>query len=210
MDRTSKFWDRMARRYAAMAVADEEAYQRKLKLTREHLQPDMAVFEFGCGTGSTALAHAPYVKRILATDYSEKMIEIAREKAEAAGVANVSFEQASIAEIGAPDASFDAALGLNILHLLDDPDAAIAKVRRLLKPGGVFVTNTVCIKDMSGFKVGLMRMILPIGGALGLLPKINALSKADLLQSLTTGGFEIDQEWTPGPNKGVFIIARKR
>jgi methylase of polypeptide subunit release factors len=60
----------------------------------------MTVLEFGCGTGSTAIAHAPYVKRILATDVSAKMIEIARANAERAGIENVTFGQAAVEELG--------------------------------------------------------------------------------------------------------------
>lgn len=55
------FWDRIADRCARKPVADEAAYQRKLEVTRGYLRPDMEVFEFGCGTGTTALHHAPFV-----------------------------------------------------------------------------------------------------------------------------------------------------
>ncbi len=51
MDRSARFWDRIAKRYARTPVADEAAYQRKLKITRGYLRPDMEVMEFGCGTG---------------------------------------------------------------------------------------------------------------------------------------------------------------
>ncbi len=59
------FWDRIAERYAKQPIADEAAYQKKLQVTRDYFRPDMAVLEFGCGTGSTAIAHAPYVKHVL-------------------------------------------------------------------------------------------------------------------------------------------------
>ena len=61
MKQQSKVWDRFAKRYAKSPVADQDAYQKKLQITREYLRPDMEVLEFGCGTGSTAIAHAPYV-----------------------------------------------------------------------------------------------------------------------------------------------------
>lgn len=41
----------------------------------------MEVLEFGCGTGTTALAHAAYVRHILAIDIADRMIEIARQNA---------------------------------------------------------------------------------------------------------------------------------
>ena len=55
MPPSSKFWDRIAARYARKPVADEAAYRRKLAVTRDYLAPDMDVLEFGCGTGSTAI-----------------------------------------------------------------------------------------------------------------------------------------------------------
>jgi ubiquinone/menaquinone biosynthesis C-methylase UbiE len=45
----------------------------------------MEVLEFGCGTESTAIAHAPYVKHIQALDISSKMIDIAQGKAQGFG-----------------------------------------------------------------------------------------------------------------------------
>ena len=70
MSQTSKFWDKIAEKYAKRPIADEAAYQRKLAVTRDYFRPDMEVLEFGCGTGTTAINHAPYVKHIRATDIS--------------------------------------------------------------------------------------------------------------------------------------------
>ncbi len=63
----AKFWDKIAERYAKSSIADEATYQKKLQITREYLNPDSEELEIGCGTGSTAILHAPYVKHIHAT-----------------------------------------------------------------------------------------------------------------------------------------------
>lgn len=204
-DPAARFWDKVADRYARRPVGDEAAYQHKLRITQDYLRPDMDVLEFGCGTGSTALVHAPFVKRILATDVSPKMIEIARRKAETAGADNVSFEVAAFDELTEPDASFDAVLGLNILHLLRDPGAAIAKAHKLLKPGGVFISSTACLSDTMGY----IRFIAPIARLLGLFPPLRVFSTKDLETSLTKAGFTIEHQWQPGKGKTVFIVATK-
>lgn len=205
MGQAYKFWDRHAKRYAKSPVADEASYQHKLKVTREYLRTDMEVLEFGCGTGSTALLHAPFVKHIHATDVSPKMIEIAQAKSDARQVTNVDFEVATLDEIDKPDEIYDAVLGLNILHLVDDRDAAIDRVRTLLKPGGVFVSSTACLDEtMKCFKV-----IGPVGKFFGLLPTIRVFTVQDLVSSITRGGFEIEHQWQPGKGKAVFIVARK-
>ncbi len=205
MAQPARFWDRVAERYARKPVADEASYQKKLEVTREYFRPDMEVLEFGCGTGSTAIAHAPYVKHIRATDISPKMIGIAIEKARSADIGNVAFETVTIEELQVAAESVDAVLGHSILHLLEDWEAAIVKVHGMLKPGGVFVTSTACIGDtMKWFK-----LIGPLGRALGLMPLVRVFTRAELLDSLVQAGFTIDYEWQPKKNAAVFIVATK-
>jgi ubiquinone/menaquinone biosynthesis C-methylase UbiE len=199
-----RFWDRLADRYARQPIADEAAYQRKLQITRDYLSPDMDLMEFGCGTGGTAIHHAPHVRHVTAIDFSEAMLAIARSKAAAAGATNVSFERADITNFEAANGSFDVVLGLSILHLLADKDVVIAKVFRLLKPGGVFISSTTCIGDT----VGAFKFIAPIGKAVGLLPQLDVMTTGELVASLTGAGFAIEQQWQPGRGKAVFIVAR--
>jgi ubiquinone/menaquinone biosynthesis C-methylase UbiE len=205
MDPSTKFWDRMAERYSKRPIADEAAYQKKLSVTREYFRPDWKVLEFGCGTGSTAIAHAPYVKQIRAIDISSKMIEIAQGKADAANVENVNFEQATIDELSVPDQTYDAALGLSILHLVENKEAIIAKVYNMLKPGGVFVSSTACIANSMKF----FKVIAPIGKFLRLMPLVTVFTEEALVKSLADAGFTIDHQWQPGKGKAVFIVAKK-
>lgn len=206
MHKSEKFWDKTAERYARQAIADEAAYEKKLQVTREYFRPDMDVLEFGCGTGSTAIAHAPYVKHIHAIDVSSKMIAIAQGRADADDVTNVTFEQSTIDEFSAPEESLDAVLGLSILHLLDDKEEVIAKVHRLLKPDGVFVTSTVCIGNSM---LRFLRPIAPIARFFGLMPLVRVFTPRELEDSITSAGFRIDHQWQPGKGIVVFIVARK-
>lgn len=201
----SKFWDRWAGRYAKSPISNQESYQKKLDVTRRYLTPESQVLEFGCGTGSTALLHAPFAEHIRATDFSQKMIEIAQDKATAQGIANVSFEQAEIETLNAPDGFFDMVMGHSILHLLDDRDPVIAKVFRLLKPGGVFVSSTVCLGGIGA----PLRVLLRAGGKIGLLPPLRFFSGDAVLASMTGAGFGIDYQWATEGSKVIFIVARK-
>jgi ubiquinone/menaquinone biosynthesis C-methylase UbiE len=205
MKRSHKFWDRIARRYAKQPVADEASYQKKLQVTRGYFRPDMDVLELGCGTGSTAIAHSPLVRHITAVDVSSKMLEIAKEKADAAGVSNIAFEQSTIAAFRNDPASYDAVLALSILHLLDDRDEAIGKVHSLLKPGGVFVSSTACLAETMGF----LKYIAPVGTFLGLLPLVRVFTPDELVESIVRCGFRIDYQWQPKKGKAVFIAAKK-
>ena len=179
--------------------------KKKLQVTREYLQPDMEALEIGCGTGSTAITHTPYVKHIRAIDISSKMIEIAQAKAHAKNIENITFEQSSIDEISVSDQSLDAVLGLSILHLLDNKEAVITKVHKMLKRGGIFVTSTACIGDTMKF----FGLIAPIGKFFGLMPLVKVFTTRELQDSLTSAGFEIGYQWQPGTGKSVFIVAKK-
>ncbi|WP_417494290.1 class I SAM-dependent methyltransferase [Maricaulis sp.] len=204
-DNDRRFWDRLAQKYATDPISDEAAYQKKLEITRQHFTPDSDVLEFGCGTGMTAVSHAPHVKHIHATDLSGEMLEIARGRAVEAGVGNISFERVGFEDIDAAPGRFDVVLGLSILHLLEDRDAAIARVHSLLKPGGVFISSTACL----GEKMWFFSLIAPIGRALGLLPMLRVFTQVQLAESLCQAGFELEHQWRPDKAVAVFIVARK-
>lgn len=201
----AKFWDRIAAKYARSPISNEDAYKKKLQYTRAHLEPDMRLLEFGCGTGSTAILHAPFVREILALDISANMLDIARQRAKEAQVTNIEFQQTTIEDFAAPAESFDVVMGMSILHLLQNRVAAVTKVFSLLRPGGVFVSSTACMGD----DWVLMRYLLPVARGIGLAPYVAVFSVNELADELTAAGFQIEHQWQPAKKEAVFIIARK-
>ena len=111
-----------------------------------------------------------------------------------AALENVTFEQQTLDALEVPDQSYDAVLGLSILHLLEDKDAAIAEVHRVLKPGGIFVSSTACIADHMKW----YELIAPIGRFFGLIPMVKVFTQDELVRSLEAAGFEIEHRWHPG------------
>ena len=142
---------------------------------------------------------------VLAIDFSQNMIEIAQRRANEAQVQNVAFATATIDDLDAADETFDVVLGLNVLHLLDDREAVIANVHRVLKPGGAFVSSTVCM----GNAMKLLSWIVPIGKWVGLMPQVRAFPKQGLLDEMTRAGFTIDYQWEPGIARSIFVVAKK-
>ncbi|MAN77146.1 class I SAM-dependent methyltransferase [Pelagibacterium flavum] len=205
MTATSRFWDKTADKYARLPITHEDDYETKLRVTQGYLRPDMRLLEFGCGTGGTAIAHAPHVAHILAIDFSERMLEKARQRAHEAEVTNITFERADITTLPLPDQPYDMVLGLSILHLLKDPDAVIARVYRMLRPGGYFVSSTACLGDTMGY----FKVLAPIGRALGLLPILKVMSTDEVIAKIKRPGFEIAHRWKPGPDRALFVVARK-
>lgn len=204
MTNAAKFWDKWAVRYSKQAIKDPQAYQAKLEQTQTYLKPDMKLLEFGCGTGSTAIVHAPFVNHISAIDISAKMINIAKQKATAESIENIDFKVATLDSLSSEAQDFDVVLGLSILHLLDNWQQALSNVHNVLKPGGVFVSSTPCLKNIT-----LLRWLAPVGQFAGLIPTLSFFSVEELRSSIVQSGFEIETCWQPQKNSGVFIIARK-
>lgn len=205
MDASTRFWDRIARKYARTPITDEAAYQEKLRLTQTYLDPDTQMVELACGTGSTAILHAPFVRHVLATDISGGMLEIARRRASEAGIDNIDFRQAPIDALRLPPESADIVLAMNILHLVPDRNDAIRIAHDALKPGGAFVSSTICMQD----EFAPMKYVLPAARLVGLAPPVAFFTKAQLTASVQAAGFAIVESWHPGRRKALFLVARK-
>jgi len=207
MSDSEKFWDKSAEKYSKSKISDLESYEKKLAETQSLLNPHMRILEFGCGTGSTAIAHAPFVEHIDAIDISDNMLEIGRGKARDAGVENITFTRGTLTEFNAEDASVDAVLGLSILHLLPDRETTLNEVHRILKPGGYFINSAVCLGDSL---LRFIKLISPMAKALGLMPDFFVFTEDELATEITNSGFEIERQWNhDGGGVKVFIIARK-
>jgi ubiquinone/menaquinone biosynthesis C-methylase UbiE len=204
----ARFWDRIARKYANDRIADMAGYERTLERTRHYLESDDTAFEFGCGTGTTALKLAPFVRRIVATDISSEMVAIAREKAEAEGQDNAEFEVATPDAVAWPDGAFDVALGFNVLHLVAAREATLKGIHRLLKPGGLFISKTPCLKEMNP----VIRMAVPVMQVFGKAPYVTSFSEDELEREIAAPGFEIIERarhGSRGKDPRPFLVARK-
>jgi len=207
MASSQAFWNKVAEKYAKSNISDIPTYERKLTDTQKLFTPEMRILEFGCGTGSTAIRHAPFVSHIDATDSAENMIQIGQQKAIEAGIDNITFTSATLKEFAAEDASIDVVLGLNILHLIADWQDTMLEVHRILKPGGAFVSSSACLGDSP---MRLIKLMTPLGKLLGLMPDVYVFKKAELAEQITDSRFEIETQWCHGKLvESCFIVARK-
>lgn len=208
MQNAATFWDKTAEKYAKTPIADLDAYHFTLERTRSYLSPSDQVLEVGCGTGSTALLLAGDVDRIVASDVSPKMIEIAQRKARDEGVTNAEFITADLLDDPVGDGPYDVALAFNVVHLLPDAPAAIQRLHGLLKPGGLFISKTVCQPGKGApLKFRLLKMVLPVMQWIGLAPYVNFMSSRDLDATIEAQGFKIIETHDQAPSR--YIVARK-
>lgn len=203
MTADATFWDKIADKYAASPVKNIAAYEETLTRTRAYLGPADDVLELGCGTGTTALKLAGDAGHITATDISPRMIAIAQGKIAEAGAENVTARVGTSRD--AAETGVDVVLGFNYLHLLPDMEGTIAQIHGLLRPGGHFISKTVCLGRAPHFKV-----LIWVMQTLGKAPFVRCLKVETLEAVIRRQGFEIVETGNyPARPVSRFIVARK-
>ena len=101
---------------------------------------DGTLLEVPVGTGvlTMPLYQTLPQAKVTCLDYSADMMASAQQKADALGVANVTFTQGDVGALPFADESFDIVLSMNGFHAFPDKEAAYAETYRVLKPGGTF------------------------------------------------------------------------
>ncbi|HEY6232359.1 MAG TPA: class I SAM-dependent methyltransferase [Pyrinomonadaceae bacterium] len=104
------------------------------------LSSDAHVLDIGCGSGWAVRLMAEKARngRVVGIDISDEMIRLARETS--ASFSNVEFQVASAEKLPFVDNNFTDAFSMESLYYYGDMAAALREIRRVLKPGGQFVT----------------------------------------------------------------------
>lgn len=102
-------------------------------------KPDDVALDVATGGGHTALALAPFVGQIVASDLTPRMLAAAREHILGKGIENASFEIADAEDMPFDDASFDIVTCRIAPHHFSDIAAFGREVGRVLRSGGRFV-----------------------------------------------------------------------
>lgn len=183
----------------------QAAYDKTVANTLKYLKPGDRVLEFACGTGIVTLQVAPHVAHVRAIDISDQMVCQAREKAEAQGISNVEVSQLDLFDPSLEPGSFDAVLAFNVLCYVDDLNAVLARIRALLKPGGVFLSATDCLAGKIT-KVGIKKFIKSHTGS---MPYVAFFTQGSLARKVEQAGFillESENLFPAPPN--LFIAAK--
>ncbi|MBP2324417.1 SAM-dependent methyltransferase [Kibdelosporangium banguiense] len=134
-----EFWTARADRFD-QGVA---RYQPKL-LAAAAVDPADNVLDIGCGSGTTTrdLARAASCGTALGVDLSSQMLRLARERAAAEQLTNVTFEQRDAQIHPFPEGHFDVVVSRNGAMFFGDPAAAFKNIARAIRSGGRLVLLT--------------------------------------------------------------------
>lgn len=202
------FWTRHASRYAKTAISDMPGYERTVAHIADLIAGRARVLELGCGTGMTAMRLAPVVDFYHATDLSPGMIAQARARLGDSPPTGLDFTVATAHDLAAQGVRFDAIIGLNYLHLMRDFAQTLAAIRTMLNPGGLFISKTPLLAEMSP----LVRAAIRPAQWLGLAPHVLTLDDHSLQAALVHAGFQLDEVARHGSKPKdfrIFLVASK-
>ena len=192
MKKAQKFWDKQAKRYDKSEKQFESIYQDIIARTKEYLNVNDTVLDYGCATGTKTLALAERIKHIHGLDISGEMIKEAIKKKNDANINNAAFSEGTIFDSDLKTASYEKIIAFGIIHLLNDSDKAIHKIHELLKPGGTFISTTACFKDKMSLSNRMKFTMYLLMKRLGIFPlHLNMFKMADVVQLINSQNFNI-------------------
>ena len=132
------FWDKNAGRYDRFMRKDRAAYDEMYELIRPVVR-HKTVLELAAGTGSIAKHIVNAASHIEATDASAEMIAEAKRDNRSA---KLHFSVQDMFRLPYAEESFDVVIVSNALHIVPQPEKALAEIRRVLKDDGVLIAPT--------------------------------------------------------------------
>lgn len=183
---------------------DPEFFLATEEMRRTLLAPEEALADFlasddetladiGAGAGFFALPAARRLRRgrVYAIDRQEDMLEIVRRRSREDGLQNIIPLRAEAKAIPLEDGAVDAALMANVYHDIEDREAALREVARIVRPGGAFYLVEWDSSDLEKGPPSELRINAP-----------------DLERALEEGGFRVERR-LDGPSPFYRVLARR-
>lgn len=179
------FWSKIAGVYDVAERLNDKVYRKMCEITTELTPFGARVLDCAAGTGELSIAAARKADSVLCTDFSEKMLDVARKKARKGFFDNILFEKRNIFVLDDPNETYDVVIAGNILHLLENPENAVKELCRVTKKGGKILLPTFMTRNKSD----ISRILLKAYGKLGFAPSTEYSPKSyvEMLKSCNLG-----------------------
>lgn len=189
-DREEHYWSRFAASYDrdgeyVVGTAILQAIEERLRKERflGH------TIEFGCGTGYFTKAIVGNAMQVIATDLSDAMLEVAR--MELGGFGNVTIQKADCRDSCFPAESFDTAVLVNLVHVIENPSQCLHEANRIVRHGGSLI-----VVDFTGYGMSFpkkMNLVFKYLRKWGRPPRCgqNDLSPEGLVCLVEDSGFKV-------------------
>ena len=172
-----------------------DAYQKPHQvITALGLKPGEVIADIGAGSGyfSFRFAHHVGPGRVYAVDISPDMILHMNRRSRDTGITNVTTVLAPPDDPLLPDSSLDHVFICDTWHHVEKQDQYLAKLKKMLKPGGQLVM------------IDFQKRDLPVGPPLGM-----KIAREDLVRQLEEGGFQLLKEHTFLPYQYFLVFGVK-
>lgn len=186
MKNERKFWNKAASKYDRVEEKDLYVYERVFEEIKPYLKSDTDLLDIGCGTGALHDQMSKLVQQVVGVDYSENMIQIAKEKAASKNLSNVEYFCGTLNQNAVKEKSYDLVTAFYLLHLFENIENELSLIKEVIADQGYFISVTPCMKDS-----GIVGVLLGFSGAIGLIPKFRHYSQHELSLLLEKCGFKI-------------------
>ena len=182
MKENKSFWDRNAKHYDRFMRKDAAAYMQMYALLRP-LVKAKTVLELATGTGRIAKHRVNAAAHIEATDVSAEMIAEAKRDNRSA---KLHFSVQDMFRLPYADKSFDVVIVSNALHIVPQPEKALAEIHRVLKDGGLLIAPTFTHAENS-FSGKVRAFFMKLAG----LPLHSRWTSGEYLRFLSQNGWTV-------------------
>jgi ubiquinone/menaquinone biosynthesis C-methylase UbiE len=166
------------------------------------------VLDLGCGNGTYSTVLAETATRVWATDYSEEMVAVSKDRLKS--YETIEVEQANCLDLLYEDGQFDAVVMVNLLHVIPEPQQAIRESCRVLKTGGALIVVSFTAEGL--MPEDLQKMFERYLERYGQPPECGrSLTVEDAKALVKTAGFQIREAHLIGTTcKAVFLHATRQ
>ena len=158
--------DHFLNRGTAIRMPELELAAHRQFLEAVNPQPQDIVLDAGCGSGPNISVLAPLVKEVIGIDYSEQMVQRAKERVANEKLTNDKLMPGDVTQLQFPSDTFDKVVCASVLQYLENEDCARAlrEMIRVCKNGGRLVIHAKNATSLYGLSLKVLRSISRVLG----------------------------------------------